>query len=151
MNRAVQELQQLKHKQYLMYLLIFSLVTIVIWVGISLIVSQNTEQVDPELTVLSSSLNPNIDTSALDTLSAKTPYDSQLMQNFPIYMFIVRQVGQPAELTTLQAEKQQSAATPTPTPTPEPTPTLTPETVVLPDTLNPEPESTASSTPTTPQ
>lgn len=147
MNKALIELNQLRHKQYLMYLLVFSLVTIVIWVGVSLFASQTTSQVDPELTQLSKPLNPTIDVSTLTKLQQKTTFDPNLFNDFPIYVTVIRTPGEPSVVSTLQAERNrplEPAPTPFPTPEPTPEPTLTPTPTVEP--LPVEPLATESGT-----
>lgn len=127
MNKAVQELQKLKHNQFLMYLLVFSLVTITIWVGISLFLSQKTDQVDPDLQKLALPLSPTIDTKAIDTIEQNQEFPLESLSNFPIYMSVTRKIGEAPELTTLQAEKILELKKAAPTPNPTLTPVLIPQ------------------------
>ena len=52
-------LQNLKRRQMLMYIMLFSLLTIVIWAVFSLLYSQKKVPIPPELLKLSQPLNPN--------------------------------------------------------------------------------------------
>lgn len=142
MNKALQELQLLRHQQYLMYLLVFSLVTIVIWVGVSLFVSQKKQQVDTELTELAIPLNPTINTAAIEALEQKVSYDPALTSEFPIYIKVVQETGQASTITTVQEERNRRLE-PEPTPTPLPTPL--PETA---ESVTPEATGSSETTPT---
>lgn len=124
-------IQGLKRRQMLMYLMLFSLLTIVIWAIFSLLYSQKKVPIPPELLRLSQPLNPNIDTEIIQKLENKKFYQDSELRNFPIYTIIVDQQTRESTLITVdkaqeredeklkEQEKirQERLATPAPTPT----------------------------------
>ncbi|MEN8253274.1 MAG: hypothetical protein ABFQ62_02785 [Patescibacteria group bacterium] len=126
-------LQGLKRRQALMYVMLFSLVTIVIWAVFSLFSSQKKVPIPPELLKLAQPLNPNIDTQIIEKLEHKKEYTNSELKNFPIYTVIVNTQTRDINLVTIdKAEaqeeekrqeqekiRQERLATPKPTPSTE--------------------------------
>jgi len=84
--RTIQgELKSLQDNQRLLAILVFSLVTVVIWVGFSLLNSQTKSSISPELRALAKPLNPTINTDVLDEIAAKREYTPDELTNFTIY------------------------------------------------------------------
>lgn len=121
-------LDQLKQRQRLLQILIFSLVTIAVWVGLSLFRTQRQTTISPELRGLAEPLTPTINQSILSELEQKRVYTSSELQNFPIYKFIVDTQTGSEQVVTIDVEPTPSpTATPTPSPSPTPAPTPEPE------------------------
>lgn len=145
MSKNIQaEFRALQDHQKLLTIMIFSLVTVVIWVVASLIRSQRTDTIDRELTALSRPLNPSINTEVLTEIEQKRVYTEAELSTFPVYVRRTRDpVVSPFSGTTLTEDEAQpevnveslfapaetsspAATLPTPTPTPTSTPTETP-------------------------
>lgn len=84
-TNAIQILQQ---KQGFLRLLIFSLVTVMIWVGFSLFLSQQQTEISPELQALAKPLNPNIHLEVINQIQGKRAFSDSELQNFPILRVI---------------------------------------------------------------
>ncbi|MDQ3008612.1 MAG: hypothetical protein M3Q81_03375 [bacterium] len=85
MSRFQAEITGLKHKQQLLWLLVFSLVTIVVWVSISLITSQTSTKTNPLQQQLAEPLNPSINIDVITELENKKAYTKQDLARFPLY------------------------------------------------------------------
>lgn len=119
----------LKQKQGLLRILIFSLVTIMIWVGFSIFHSQNTTAISPDLLKLAEPLNPNINVDALQRIEQKRSFGPNDLANFPINRIVVQTDGTEqvvrgtGDLLSLIATRSAS---------PSPSPVLTPVQPVVP-------------------
>lgn len=123
MNRFERDLQGLKRNQYFLYFMIFSLVTIVIWVGIGLLSSQKKTQISPELKKLATPLNPNLDLQAVIELEGKKAYNATELRDFPIYKLLINKDGSQEVVTLdvlLDANKAPVVPSPSPVSSPEP-------------------------------
>lgn len=78
-------LDNLHQRQVFMRLLIFSLITAMVWVFFSLFRTQQQTQIPPELLKLAEPLNPTIDTSAINMIEQRRGFSPQELQTFPIY------------------------------------------------------------------
>lgn len=98
------EIKQLSIRKQVLYILIFSLVTIMVWVGASLVFSQRRSGIDPELAKLTKSLVPNINGEVLTELASKKYYSPAELADFPIYLVVKSQDGREEQVTTLGQE-----------------------------------------------
>lgn len=99
-------LADLQRRQGLLYIMIFSLVTIVIWAAFSVFLSQRSNPIDPALLKLSSPLNPSIDSTVIDKLKAKRKLSDSELNSFPIYT-LYRQKGETNDqVLTIEAARQ---------------------------------------------
>ena len=73
-----------KNKIYLAIIILLILLSI-IWVLISITLSNTKEQVDPETIKLSKLFTPVIDQSVFQIIAAKRTYTSEELKLFPIY------------------------------------------------------------------
>ena len=89
-TNAIQILQQ---KQGFLRLLIFSLATVMIWVGFSLFLSQQQTGVSPELQALAKPLNPNIHLESINQIQQKRAFTDTDLQGFQILHVIHNQDG----------------------------------------------------------
>jgi len=110
MTAPPKELSSLRHNRQFLIILLFSLVTIVVWVSISLITSQTKTSISPELQKLAIPLNPSINVQVLEQIEEKRAYDPSQLSSFPIYL-----------LTTDVPTRPTIQSVPRPTPSPSPT------------------------------
>jgi len=125
MPKIQDEFKALQDHQKLLTVMIFSLLTVVVWVVVSLLSSQRTDTIDPELTALSKPLNPSINTEVLSQIEQKRAYTQAELADFPIYV----------RKTTTQEVMPFSGATRSPTPTATNSGSVTPSTFVLPSPI----------------
>jgi len=86
MSSSIQaEFKALQDNQKMLVLLIFSLITVIIWVGASIINSQHTSSIEPELQAQGTPLNPSISTEILSEIEQKRVYSDQELSAFPIF------------------------------------------------------------------
>ncbi len=114
-KRDIKKLQQ--SKQFLA-ILILLFVALLFWIIISLISSQTTEKISPELQKLAKPLTPVIDTQVFEKITAKRQYSNEELSSFTIYKVLVSKDGRtervvPLEVTAddLDPEEQQSRNT----------------------------------------
>jgi len=89
MSNVKREIAGLKIRQQVLYILIFTLVTIIVWVFFSLFLSQKKEASDPQLLQLAKALNPNLDTQIIGELERKRQYVPADLANFVIYKLVL--------------------------------------------------------------
>lgn len=123
MNAIQKELKGLRHKQQLLGILLFSLVTIVVWVGISLILSQQSTRISSALQRLALPLNPSINVEVLSEIEQKRAYDPATLTNFPIYRLLSDEeavtLGSSQPSTTSSTLLESLTALPSPSPEPD--------------------------------
>lgn len=114
----------LKVKQQLLYVMIFTFVTVVIWIGGSLLISQKKSGISPDLLELAKALNPNINVRLIEELELRKSYREDELGEFPIYKLIKSKDGQLQRLVPVESELTEIVEEPgaTPTPTPQPLP-----------------------------
>lgn len=136
-------LDTLKHKQWLLRILIFTLVTAMIWLGFSLFRSQQQTGIPADLQKLAIPLNPTINIGVVDRIEQKRAYTAEELQNFPVYRLIRLPNGTEQVRTELPEDLnvEESAVI-----RPAETPTATPEASVAPSSA---PTATSSASPTT--
>jgi hypothetical protein len=120
----------LKHKQWFLRILVFSFVTVIIWVGLSLFRSQQATVIPEELQKLARPLNPNINLDVISRIEQKRAFSEAELSNFPVYRVIRLKSGEQVVVTQLP-EDEESLIRSTPSPSPSPTPAL--ETSPLPE------------------
>jgi hypothetical protein len=120
-------LVSLQRRQQFLYVGIFSLVTVMVWVSISLLLSQKSSQIPAALRKKASPLTPTINQQVLSNLEQKTGYSESELSNFTIYKLIITRDGSEQVVTidtpdprTLPPEGPAREPEPTPEPTPEP-------------------------------
>ena len=126
MPKPINSLQQ---RQSLLKILIFTLVTIMIWVLLSIFRTQQRTGVSEELLQLAEPLNPNINLDVLNRIGQKRSYTPEELANFPVYKQIRNEAGEEEIVTTLP---------PSPTPPPLTAPPGTSGTSTDSATLSPE-------------
>lgn len=125
-NTGKKRLNALKNKQQLLYLMLFSLATVIIWVTISLITSQKRPGISPELQKLAAPLTPTLNQDTLRKIEQKRFYSDADLANFPIYKVITSSNGIDERIVTIETAEEDIFPT-APTPSPTPTPSISPE------------------------
>lgn len=116
---------QLRQRQRILQIAIFSLVTIMVWVGLSLFRTQRSSSIDPALRELAIPLTPTINQDVISNLEQKRVYQPNELRNFPIYKFIVNNETGTEEVVTIDVEQEVAGPAPSPTPSPTPSPSPT--------------------------
>jgi hypothetical protein len=141
MNAFQRELGNLQHRQQLLYILLFSFATVVVWIGVSLLTSQRRTGIPPETLLLATPLNPTINTPLLEEIKGKRAYTEEELRLFPIYKVVVNRDGgadelvdisqpAPVEATPLNGTDVETPLTNTPTPSATPASTAPTQDIV---------------------
>jgi len=88
------QLSQLQKKQTLLRIFIFTLVTIIVWVGVTLLRTQQETGIRPELNKKAEALNPNVSTETLDQIEQKRAFTDADLSDFPIYSIVTLKTGE---------------------------------------------------------
>lgn len=95
----IKKLQQ--SKQFLTIMVLF-FVVLLFWVTISLITSQTTEKISPELQKLSKPLTPVIDTVIFDQISEKKEYSEDELSAFTIFKVLTSRDGKTERVVPIE-------------------------------------------------
>lgn len=148
--KTEKRLSGLRVKQQVLYVLIFSFVTVTIWIGGSLFSSQKKSGITPDLLELAQPLNPAINTAILDEIEARPNYTDEELSYFQIYKIIRSKDGREQQIVPIESpleeipetevnlrvlQTQLQALNPEGQPSPSPTPL-----VALPVTASPTPQ-----------
>jgi len=111
------KIAQLRQRQRLLQILIFSLITIAIWVTFSLFRSQKKTVISAEQKRLAESLNPTIKTEVLQKLQQKRIFSEGELAVFPIYKILISKDGRQSEVVTIETTETElipASASPSP-------------------------------------
>ncbi len=114
MNQYQKSIQKLKARKGLLYILIFSLVTVFIWIGISIFLSQKKTKVPEKVQNYTKPLNPNIDREIVEEIEARRYFSEDELQNFFIYTKQEEKTSTPLStppLSTQSAEQKRETST----------------------------------------
>jgi hypothetical protein len=117
MNIFEQAITQLKQRQQLLAILVFSLVSIMVWIGVGLITSQHSSAISPDLRQKAEPLTPNINTQIIQRIEAEEYMLEEELQDFPVF-----RVVDPDERAVEEEEAEESENTgdePSPSPVSE--------------------------------
>jgi len=116
-------LTSLHRRQQILYVMIFTFATVVIWVGISLITSQQKSQISPQLKALALPLNPTLSRPTLDILQQKRVFRPDQLHGFPIYRLVTAPDGKqsvttsrPSDIVTPPSSSPTATLIPSPIP-----------------------------------
>lgn len=103
-----------KNKQFLA-ILILLFIGLFFWVIVSLVTSQTSEKISPELTKLSAPLTPALDIATLEQIEQKRAYTPQELSQFTIYKVLTTRDGRsqrivPIEVTIDDIEPQDDSS-----------------------------------------
>lgn len=105
-----------KNRQALAIFILF-FVSIIFWVFISLIASQTSEKISPELIELAKPLSPTIDTEIFKEIEAKKTYTQDELASFTIYKALTSKDGKVDRIVPLEVSIEDLEPNPKPTPT----------------------------------
>lgn len=105
------QLSQLQQKQTLLKIFIFTLVTIIIWVGLTLFRTQQQTGIRPELLVKAEALNPNISVQVIDQIEQKRVFTEAELSDFPIYSIVTLKTGEQQLVVFSASDKERREAT----------------------------------------
>lgn len=88
------QLSQLQKKQTLLRIFIFTLVTVIIWVGLTLFRTQKETGIRPALITKAEPLNPNINIEIIDQIEQKREFTDADLNDFPIYSIFTTKNGE---------------------------------------------------------
>jgi len=106
------KLLNLKKGQYILYILILTLVLAFIWIGGTLLSSQRTSGITPETRQAALPLNPNIDMQTFIELENKRVFAPEELRSFPIFMIDRGTDGQEETVVTIDSIEQESPTSP---------------------------------------
>lgn len=145
-------LSDLRQKQAFLKVLIFSLVTVIIWVGFSIFRSQNKTAISPELLQLAVPLNPNINAETLNSIKAKKKFTQEEIAIFPIYRIVISATGEESIVSNLNTSRAEGSLnslvtqpSPSPTPVSEALPLVLPSPTVFPESSPTDTQTSTSS------
>lgn len=106
MTSPLEQLNLLKRDQFALGLLIFSLVTIMAWIGVSMYFTQRQPTLSPEIQFIAQPLNPNLDQDTVKKIEDETYYDPNTLTSFPIYVLYKDKTNSTTRMVTLEEAKQ---------------------------------------------
>lgn len=113
------ELAKLYQRQGLLFILIFSLVTIAVWIVITLVLAQGRPQITPQQQRLATPLTPNLDEAILQQLTTRQTNIPDDVNDFPIYVIYIDDNAETRRLLTIeQVNTLEAQASQTPQPAP---------------------------------
>lgn len=89
----IQALEALRKREGLFRILIFSLVTVVFWIGFSIYLSQQQTKLSIDIRKHTEPLNPNINRETIQEVSDRKTYTPEELSSFPIYERVVNEDG----------------------------------------------------------
>lgn len=127
MNNQTNRLAQLRQKQRILQIFVFSLITVVVWITFSMFRSQKKTVITAQQLKLAESLNPSIRIEVLDKLDKKQLFAESELTGFPIYKILVAKDGKSQSMVTIDTpdESAMPVVQPTPSPTPQATASAT--------------------------
>jgi hypothetical protein len=105
-------LSSLQRNQTFLRIMIFTLVTVIIWVGITLFKTQNDTGISPKELRLAVPLNPNINVDVLTRIEQKRTFSQAELSDFPIYSIVTSKTGE-EELIIFNASDKSKQSTKT--------------------------------------
>ncbi|GEM_PF-995913 len=88
------QLSQLQQKQTFLKILIFTLVTVIVWVGLTLFRTQRETGISPELLKMAEALNPNINEEVISQIEQKRAFSPEELSDFPVYSIVTSKTGE---------------------------------------------------------
>jgi low affinity Fe/Cu permease len=105
MKPAKKKLSNPKIKQQALYVMIFSFVTVLIWISGSLFKSQRKTGISPDLLELATPLSPTINIDLIDNIEESVNYSDQALANFQIYKIIKSKDGRIQQVVPIESDQ----------------------------------------------
>lgn len=108
------DIKKLQQSKQFLTIMILLFVVLLFWITISLITSQTTEKISPELQKISKPLTPVIDVAIFDQISEKKEYSEDELSSFTIFKVLSTRDGKservvPIEITIDDLEPEQTS------------------------------------------
>lgn len=107
MKQPKKKLASLRLKKQALYILIFSFVTVLVWVGGSLFSSQSKSGIEPELKDLAESLNPVINIELVEEMEQKEYFNDEELGYFEIYKLIKSKDGRTQKIVPIDSSEDE--------------------------------------------
>ena len=104
MKPPKKKITNLRVKQQALYVMIFSFVTVVIWISASLFRSQRRTGISPDLLELAKPLSPTINVDVIDQIEQSESYTDQELVQFQIYKLIKSKDGRTQQIVPIESE-----------------------------------------------
>lgn len=104
MKPPKKKITNLRVKQQALYVMIFSFVTVVIWISASLFRSQRRTGISPDLLELAKPLSPTINVGIIDQIEQSKSYSDQELVQFQIYKLIKSKDGRTQQIVPIENE-----------------------------------------------
>lgn len=82
-------LQRLRRKEGLFRVLMFTLVTVLCWIGFSILWTQQTTTITSDVQRLTNPLSPNINRDAFTEIANRRTFTDEELASFPIYKVLI--------------------------------------------------------------
>ena len=92
-NKFAKQLEKIKHKKKLLMILVFALVSVLVWIVVGIFSAQTKMGISPALTVMAKPLTPTLKGAVLETIEQKEYYSSNQLEDFPIFAIIENEEG----------------------------------------------------------
>lgn len=96
------DLKKIQQSKQLLTIFILLFVALLFWIIISLVTSQTTEKISPELQKLAKPLTPTVDTSILEKISGKIKYSDDELSTFTIFKILTSRDGKTEKVVPLE-------------------------------------------------
>lgn len=126
MAETKKQLLSLQRRQQMLYIGMFSLVTVMVWVAVNLFQSQKSTQISAELKKKALPLTPSLNQQVIQQIEDKRGFTTEELANFPIYKLILNRDGG-EDLVTIDIPEPNLRSTPVPRATATPIPLPEPE------------------------
>lgn len=97
-----QDIKKLRQNKQFLAILVLLFVIMLFWIIISLITSQTSEKISPELQKLSKTLTPVIDTSVFEEITRKRQYTESELSAFTIFKVLTSRDGRTQRVVPLE-------------------------------------------------
>jgi hypothetical protein len=115
-NSITHDIKKLRQNKQFLSIMVLLFVVLLFWITVSLITSQATEKISPELQKISTPLVPVIDVTIFDKISAKRLYSEDDLSAFTIFKVLSSRDGKservvPIEVTIDDLEPKETRKT----------------------------------------
>jgi len=110
MSKYKSKLLSLQRNQYILYIMVLTLVLAMLWMLIEVVTSQRVSGVDPDIRSAASPLNPNLDAQVLARIARKKVYAENELADFPIYMIKLSDDGATESIIPISFEELETGS-----------------------------------------
>lgn len=107
MKLRQKKLSNLRVKQQALYIMIFSFVTVIIWITASLFRSQKKTGISPDLLELAKPLSPTINVDVINSIEDRAVYSDQELFDFQIYKIIKSKDGRTQQVVPIDSNLEE--------------------------------------------